>query len=115
MSSLSLYKFGDLYFAGIQLKDKVKFVWFNQEDDDDVRLVIRNLSLAFQMYFSFGRKIGLIFVSDLSVQQTAIANVWYEVLSVLHLMAMLCLEEANYLLLPRKSNEGHQQRVSEGR
>lgn len=65
---------------GSQLIDKVKFVWINQEDDDE---------------------------------QTAIANVWYEVLSVLHLMAMLCLAEANYLLLPRKSNDGHQQRVSE--
>ncbi|XP_020599117.1 uncharacterized protein LOC110038583 [Phalaenopsis equestris] len=46
-------------------------------------------------------------------EQTAIANVWYEVLSVLHLMAMLCLAEANYLLLPRKSNDGYQQQVSE--
>lgn len=65
---------------GSQLKDKVQFVWLNQEDDDE---------------------------------QTTIGNVWYEVLSVLHLMAMLCLAEANYLLLPRKSKDGYQQRVSE--
>lgn len=65
---------------GSKLKDKVQFVWFNQEDDNE---------------------------------KTAIANIWYEVLSVLHLMAMLCLAEANYLLLPRKSNDGYQQRVSE--
>ncbi|KAL0913292.1 hypothetical protein M5K25_016740 [Dendrobium thyrsiflorum] len=66
---------------GSQLKDKVPFVWINQEDDDE---------------------------------QTTIGNVWYEVLSVLHLMATLCLAEANYLLLPRKSKDGYQQRVSEG-
>ncbi|KAK8946127.1 hypothetical protein KSP40_PGU018672 [Platanthera guangdongensis] len=65
---------------GSQLKDRVQFVWFNQEDDDE---------------------------------KTAIANVWYEVLSVLHLMAMLCLAEADCLLLPRKPIDGYQQKVSE--
>lgn len=46
-------------------------------------------------------------------EETAIANAWYEVLSVLHLMAMLCLSEANSLLLPKTSSEGHQPRVLE--
>lgn len=46
-------------------------------------------------------------------EKTAIANVWYEVLSVLHLMAMICLAEADYLLLPRKPIDGYQQKVSE--
>jgi len=44
------------------------------------------------------------------------SNAWYEVLSVLHLMAMLSLSQANLLLLPRSSsNDGHQPKVSEGR
>ncbi|KAG0474871.1 hypothetical protein HPP92_014557 [Vanilla planifolia] len=63
-----------------QLKDKVQFVWINQEDNEE---------------------------------QTAIANVWYEVLSVLHLMAVICLAEANALLLPITPNTGYQLRVSE--
>lgn len=39
---------------------------------------------------------------------------WYEVLSVLHLMAMLSLSQANLLLLPRTSADGNQPKVSEG-
>ncbi|PKA54012.1 hypothetical protein AXF42_Ash016177 [Apostasia shenzhenica] len=75
------YQNGDLTFAGIQLNDRVQFVWVNQEDDDE---------------------------------QTALANVWYEVLSVLHLMAEVCLAEANILLLRRTCSDGHQPRISEG-
>ncbi|PKA56022.1 hypothetical protein AXF42_Ash014695 [Apostasia shenzhenica] len=62
-----------------QLKDKVEFIWVNQEDDEE----------------------------------TTIGNVWYEVLSVLHLMAMLCLAEANCLLLHRTSGDDYQPSVSE--
>ncbi|XP_038971372.1 uncharacterized protein LOC103724052 isoform X2 [Phoenix dactylifera] len=65
---------------GSQSKDKVQFVWVNQEDD---------------------------------AEETGIANAWYEVLSVLHLMAMLCLSEANSLLLPKMSNDGYRLKVSE--
>ncbi|KAL9432531.1 hypothetical protein AB3S75_027544 [Citrus x aurantiifolia] len=46
-------------------------------------------------------------------EETAIANAWYEVLSVLHLMAMLSLSQANLLLLPRTSADGYQPKVSE--
>jgi hypothetical protein len=42
------------------------------------------------------------------------ANVWYEVLSVLHLMAMLCLSQANSLLIPKFHGDSYQPRVSEG-
>lgn len=48
-------------------------------------------------------------------QETTMSNAWYEVLSVLHLMAMLSLSQANLLLLPRTSTDGHQPKVSEGR
>ncbi|KAL2325338.1 hypothetical protein Fmac_024396 [Flemingia macrophylla] len=34
------------------------------------------------------------------------SNAWYEVLSVLHLMTMLSLSQANLLLLPRTSTDG---------
>lgn len=43
------------------------------------------------------------------------SNAWYEVLSVLHLMAMLSLSQANLLLLPRTSTDGYQPKVSEGK
>jgi len=49
-----------------------------------------------------------------SLQETTMSNAWYEVLSVLHLMAMLLLSKANLLLLPRSSSDGHQQKVSDG-
>nr|XP_029116069.1 uncharacterized protein LOC105058978 isoform X4 [Elaeis guineensis] len=65
---------------GSQSKDKVQFVWVNQED---------------------------------VAEETGMANAWYEVLSVLHLMAMLCLSEANSLLLPKMSNDCYQLKVSE--
>jgi len=41
------------------------------------------------------------------------ADAWYEVLSVLHLMAMVCLLQANTLLLPRSYGDGYAPRVSE--
>lgn len=47
-------------------------------------------------------------------QETAMSNAWYEALSVLHLMAMLSLSQANLLLLPRGSADGCQAKVSEG-
>ncbi|KAJ0106441.1 hypothetical protein Patl1_19277 [Pistacia atlantica] len=46
-------------------------------------------------------------------EETAISNAWYEVLSVLHLMATLSLSQANLLLLPRTSADGYQPKVSE--
>ncbi|KAL5545241.1 hypothetical protein UlMin_009025, partial [Ulmus minor] len=46
-------------------------------------------------------------------EETAISNAWYEILSVLHLMAMLSLSQASLLLLPRTSADGHQPKVSE--
>ncbi|KAJ1702091.1 hypothetical protein LUZ63_001870 [Rhynchospora breviuscula] len=65
---------------GRQLRDKLNFVWLNQED---------------------------------AVEETGMTNVWYEVLSVLHLMAMLCLSQANSLLMPKSYSDGYQPRVSE--
>ncbi|CAL5445343.1 unnamed protein product [Camellia sinensis] len=46
-------------------------------------------------------------------EETAISNAWYEVLSVLHLMAVLSLSQASLLLLPRTSADGYQPKVSE--
>lgn len=62
------------------LRNKVQFVWANQEDD---------------------------------AEETSMADAWYEVLSVLHLMAMVCFLQANSLLLPRSYGDGHGPRVSE--
>ncbi|KAK6925406.1 BRO1 domain [Dillenia turbinata] len=46
-------------------------------------------------------------------EETTMSNCWFEVLSVLHLMAMLALSQANLLLLPRTSADGYQPKVSE--
>lgn len=42
-------------------------------------------------------------------EETAISNAWYEVLSVLHLMAMVSFSQANLSLLPKTSSDGCQQ------
>ncbi|KAL8123988.1 uncharacterized protein LOC141717922 isoform X2 [Apium graveolens] len=46
-------------------------------------------------------------------EETAMSSAWYEVLSVLHLMAALSFLQANLLLLPRMSSDGYQPKVSE--
>jgi hypothetical protein len=66
---------------GSELRNKLQFVWANQED---------------------------------VAEETTMVDPWYEVLSVLHLMAMVCFVQANTLLLPRSYADGHGPRVSEG-
>uniref|UniRef100_A0ACD5ZBK3 Uncharacterized protein n=2 Tax=Avena sativa TaxID=4498 RepID=A0ACD5ZBK3_AVESA len=46
-------------------------------------------------------------------EETALPSAWYEVLSVVHMMAMLRLSQANSLLLPKTSLEGYHTKVSE--
>ncbi|KAF8768834.1 hypothetical protein HU200_007397 [Digitaria exilis] len=65
---------------GTELRNKVHFVWANQED---------------------------------VAEETSMADPWYEVLSVLHLMAMVCFLQANTLLHPRSYADGQGPRVSE--
>ncbi|WVZ74483.1 hypothetical protein U9M48_022662 [Paspalum notatum var. saurae] len=69
-----------LVTEGSEMRNKVQFVWANQED---------------------------------MAEETSMADPWYEVLSVLHLMAMVCFLQANILLLPRSYGEDHGPRVSE--
>ncbi|KAK4402530.1 Elongation factor 1-alpha [Sesamum angolense] len=44
-------------------------------------------------------------------EETTMYSAWYEVLSVLHLMATLSLSQANLLLLPRASTDGYQPKL----
>uniref|UniRef100_A0A0D9VMZ3 BRO1 domain-containing protein n=1 Tax=Leersia perrieri TaxID=77586 RepID=A0A0D9VMZ3_9ORYZ len=46
-------------------------------------------------------------------EDTSMPSAWYEVLSVLHMMAMLRLTQANSLLVPKTSIEGYHAKVSE--
>lgn len=46
-------------------------------------------------------------------EETAVYSAWYEVLSVLHLMATLSLFKANLMLLPRTYADSHQPKISE--
>lgn len=46
-------------------------------------------------------------------EETAMSNVSYEILSILHLMATLCLSEANLLLLPKASADVSQSKTPE--
>ncbi|XP_028768516.1 uncharacterized protein LOC114726117 [Neltuma alba] len=60
------------------------------------------------------RKVQFVWINqEDDAEETAMSNAWYEVLSVLHLMAMLSLSQANLLLLPRTSADGYQPKVSE--
>ncbi|KAM0859052.1 hypothetical protein ACQ4PT_047468 [Festuca glaucescens] len=46
-------------------------------------------------------------------QECCLASAWYEVLSVIHMMAMLALFEANLKLIPRNGQYGIEKKVSE--
>ncbi|NP_001169451.1 uncharacterized isoform X1 [Zea mays] len=46
-------------------------------------------------------------------QECCLASAWYEVLSVVHMMAMLALFEANLLLIPKSSQGGGERKVAE--
>ncbi|GAB2247706.1 hypothetical protein Droror1_Dr00007588 [Drosera rotundifolia] len=47
------------------------------------------------------------------IEETCIFSAWYEVLSVLHLLALLSLSQANLLLIPKISTDGYQPKVSD--
>ena len=102
---------------GSQLQYRVQFLWINQEDEAEVWIFDQSLSIL----VSNTRKKNLIIfqrnttlVGRIILQETTLSNAWYEVLSVLHLMATLSLSQANLLLLPRTSVDGYQPKVSEG-
>ncbi|KAH9289825.1 hypothetical protein KI387_033942 [Taxus chinensis] len=46
-------------------------------------------------------------------QETTVSNAWYEILSVLHMMSMLYLSQANFLLIPKAPGDGYQPKVTE--
>uniref|UniRef100_A0A0D6R8E4 BRO1 domain-containing protein n=1 Tax=Araucaria cunninghamii TaxID=56994 RepID=A0A0D6R8E4_ARACU len=46
-------------------------------------------------------------------KETSLSNTWYEVLSILHMMAMTCLLQANSLLIPKAPADGYPPKVSE--
>ncbi|XP_065868638.1 uncharacterized protein [Euphorbia lathyris] len=48
-----------------------------------------------------------------TAEETTMSSSWYEVLSVLHLMAVLSLSQANLLLLPITANDSHLSKLSE--
>lgn len=50
----------------------------------------------------------------LSLQETIMSNSWYEILSVLQMMTMLSLSQANLLLLTEASSDSYPLKVSEG-
>ncbi|GJN25659.1 hypothetical protein PR202_gb13516 [Eleusine coracana subsp. coracana] len=46
-------------------------------------------------------------------KECCLASAWYEVLSVVHMMAMLALFEANLILIPKNGQAGGERKVSE--
>ncbi|KAF8692943.1 hypothetical protein HU200_039305 [Digitaria exilis] len=61
-----------------------------------------------------GNKVHFVWANQEDVaEETSMADPWYEVLSVLHLMAMVCFLQANTLLHPRSYADGQGPRVSE--
>lgn len=114
MRSLAREPFIDFYGVGSHLQYKVQFVWMNQEDEKEVGDFLSSYKFPSLIW----KVLSLPKNGDgdwFSLQETAMSNAWYEVLSVLHLMAMLLHSKANLLLLPRSSSDGHQQKVSDGK
>jgi hypothetical protein len=91
------------------MRNKVQFVWANQEDVAEVRIESPSICTYASSSECFSERCMT------GLQETSMADPWYEVLSVLHLMAMVCFLQANTLLLPRSYGDGHGPRVSEGR
>ena len=90
----------------------MQFTWSNQEDNAEVCMSnpeFRELAAVFVTPNQLCK-----FITLFSISGDAISDAWYEVLSVLHLMAMVCLPQANTLLLPRSYGDGYAPRVSEG-
>lgn len=56
----------------------------------------------------------LYFLFYFGLQETALGSVYYELLSVLHLLGVLALHEANTCLTPRAPQEGFSPKVTEG-
>ncbi|WRX14612.1 BRO1 domain - like 3 [Theobroma cacao] len=75
---------------GNQLKHNLQFCWLS----------------PFNCYSFIFKKLFI-------MQETTMSDSWYEVLSVLQLMAILSLSQANLLLLPNTSADGYQSKVSE--
>lgn len=48
------------------------------------------------------------------VKEPPIADSWYELLSVLHMMAMVSLSAANRILIPKDQGDAYERKVSEG-
>jgi len=48
------------------------------------------------------------------LQETALGSGYYELLSVLHLLGMLALQEANACLTPRPPADGYTPKATEG-
>lgn len=55
-----------------------------------------------------------IFNYEIHYQETSIASSWYELLSVVHMMAMLSLSEANTILIPKDGIDTSERMVLEG-
>jgi len=97
-----------------RLESSVQFRW-KTLDDDQVRVwhLCYFIALEWREYYldAFTDWItrGLFLI-----QECCLASAWYEVLSVVHMMAMLALFEANLLLIPKNSQVGGERKVSEG-
>ncbi|KAK1556243.1 hypothetical protein Q3G72_001311 [Acer saccharum] len=70
-------------------------------------LVQNGSQLQNKFQFSWGNQ-------EDDTEETSMSNSWYELLSVLHLMTMISLSQANLLLLPKTSTgDDYQSKVSE--
>jgi len=70
--------------------------------------------LLFNYSYYFGYIYRLNYKRVFRIQECCLASAWYEVLSVVHMMAMLALFEANLTLIPKNGQVGGERKVSEG-
>lgn len=90
----------------------MEFKWKHLEGDSKVRTTI--ISVHLFLKFSFVLIFYFIFNYEIHYQETSIASSWYELLSVVHMMAMLSLSEANTILIPKDGIDTSERMVSEG-
>lgn len=90
----------------------IEFKWRNLENGRQVRLApsfIHYILLSKKM-----RSCNWVTYNKHGVQETCIANLWFELLSVVHLMAMLTLSEADSLMIPKDHSGSGSRVVSSG-
>lgn len=94
------------------LQELVEFKWKNLDGGRQVRI---SRSSLFHLHYYFLANQGLgNQICKFDEQEVCIANSWFELLSVVRMMALLTLTEANSMLIPEDYSSSCERAVSAG-